>query len=256
MTRISKLKKENFTVISNKVLRDDRLSWKARGIFAYIYAQKDNWEFYETEVMKHATDGRDSLRKGLGELEEFGYLKRTRKRDDHGKVGASEWVISDEPMLENQTQVKPKTGKPMLDKPMLDKPTLENQTLINTNQINTNTTNTNSKKITSSSNEQDTVPYKKIIDYLNQKAGTKYRSNTSLNQSLIRSRYNEGFTVEDFVQVINNKTTEWKSDEKMSKYLRPKTLFGTNFESYLNQQVTTNNKKESEFERKASNYTF
>ena len=51
---------------------------------------------------------------------------------------------------------------------------------------------------------------------------------------------NEGFKEEDFYTVIDKKSAEWLSDSKMSKYLRPETLFGTKFEAYLNQQIPNN----------------
>jgi hypothetical protein len=53
---------------------------------------------------------------------------------------------------------------------------------------------------------------------------------------------NEGFTVGDFKKVIDNKTAEWL-DTKMEQYLRPETLFGTKFESYLNQNVSIDTSK-------------
>lgn len=79
------------------------------------------------------------------------------------------------------------------------------------------------------------VQCKEIIDYLNLKANTNYKYTTSKTQTLIKARYNEGFIIDDFKRVIDNKVSEWKNTE-MEKYLRPETLFGTKFESYLNQK--------------------
>ena len=75
-----------------------------------------------------------------------------------------------------------------------------------------------------------------IISYLNQKTGCRYRESNQKNQSLIKARLKEGFTVEDFKTVIDNKVDDWGHDKEMVKYLRPVTLFGTKFESYLNQK--------------------
>ncbi len=88
----------------------------------------------------------------------------------------------------------------------------------------------------SSKNENDDIPYKLIIDFLNKVAGTKYRATTPKTKGLIRSRWNEGFRFEHFKQVILVKTKEWLHVPEMNKYLRPETLFGTKFESYLNQK--------------------
>lgn len=78
-----------------------------------------------------------------------------------------------------------------------------------------------------------------IINYLNAVSGKKFKTSTKTTKEKIRARINEGFSVEDFKQVIDVKTNEWLNDEKMDKYIRPKTLFGTSFESYLNQKTTT-----------------
>ena len=80
-----------------------------------------------------------------------------------------------------------------------------------------------------------TPPYEEIISYLNQMANTSYRASTRKTKDLIKARFNDGFTVDDFYTVIQKKTVEWMNTD-MAKYLRPETLFGTKFESYLNQQ--------------------
>ncbi len=91
------------------------------------------------------------------------------------------------------------------------------------------------KDILSSSDEQDDVPYKEIVDYLNLKTSKSYKHSTSKTKSLIKARWNEGFRVDDFKKVIDNKCFEWIGNPGMAKYLRPETLFGTKFEGYLNE---------------------
>ena len=81
------------------------------------------------------------------------------------------------------------------------------------------------------------LPFKEIVDYLNNSAGTNYRASSKKTRELIKARINEGFTLEDFKVVIEKKTREWINDNKMKGYLRPETLFGTKFEGYLNQPV-------------------
>lgn len=75
--------------------------------------------------------------------------------------------------------------------------------------------------------------YISIVEYLNEKAGTKYRAKTEKTKRLIHARLAEGFTADDFKTVIDKKCTEWMGTE-WEKFLRPETLFGTKFESYLN----------------------
>lgn len=79
-------------------------------------------------------------------------------------------------------------------------------------------------------------PYKVIIDYLNQKTNSHYQSTTKSTQTKINARIKEGATVEDFMLVIDLKSSQWMGDKKMEAYLRPETLFAaSHFESYLNE---------------------
>lgn len=74
---------------------------------------------------------------------------------------------------------------------------------------------------------------KEIIDYLNEKALTAYKYQSANTQRHIKARLSEGFTVDDFKKVIDHKVEEWGNTD-FAQYLRPETLFGTKFESYLN----------------------
>lgn len=78
--------------------------------------------------------------------------------------------------------------------------------------------------------------YINIINYLNNKCNTRYRYNTPNTKKHINARLNEGYTEQDFYTVISKKADEWLGTEQ-EKYLRPDTLFGSKFESYLNQQI-------------------
>lgn len=75
----------------------------------------------------------------------------------------------------------------------------------------------------------------KIIQYLNEKVGTKYKHFTKNTKTVIQARLNEGFELKDFTKVIDIKATEWLGTD-FEKYLRPSTLFGSKFEGYLNQK--------------------
>ena len=75
-----------------------------------------------------------------------------------------------------------------------------------------------------------------IVEYLNKKAGTHYRPTTDATVKVITARLNERFTVDDFKTVIDKKVAQWKGTS-MEEFLRPQTLFGSKFESYLNQNI-------------------
>lgn len=119
------------------------------------------------------------------------------------------------------------------------------QTLVSeTSNLYTDNTQEITKDITSEitpSKKQDSVLLysKEIIDYLNERLGTHYKHTSVETVKKIKARLNEGFTVEDFKTVIDKKVMLWKNDPKMSAYLRPETLFGNKFESYLNEIVSS-----------------
>ena len=73
------------------------------------------------------------------------------------------------------------------------------------------------------------------LAYLNHSVGKNYKY-LEKNLKHIIARFNEGYTLEDFKQVIDVKTEEWKDNPEFFKYLRPETLFGSKFDSYLNQK--------------------
>jgi len=123
--------------------------------------------------------------------------------------------------------------------------------LLNQNSNTNNYSNTNNKETNDNDNERIVVTdssntkkslcqlsniHKDVIAYLNQKAGTFYRYTTRSTQEFIRARQNEGFTLQDFYDVIDIKCLQWKDNTKMSRYLRPETLFNPQkFEGYLNE---------------------
>lgn len=92
--------------------------------------------------------------------------------------------------------------------------------------------------------EKERLPFKEIIDYLNSKANRKFR-NVEANKKLIRARFNEKYTLDDFKKVIDNKCLDWLGTE-WETYLQPSTLFGNKFDIYLN-TIPTERKSHNEF---------
>ena len=75
-----------------------------------------------------------------------------------------------------------------------------------------------------------------VVAYLNERTGSSYRPTTKRTASAISARASEGYSLDDFKAVIDAKSAEWGDDRKMSKYLRPETLFRPQkFEAYLNE---------------------
>jgi len=90
-------RRDRFVVIGNETIRDRRLSYKARGILAYLLSLPDNWRISSQYLATVAPDGRDAVRTGLQELERYGYLVRERIQDaESGRWGWYQ-VIYDRP---------------------------------------------------------------------------------------------------------------------------------------------------------------
>lgn len=92
----------------------------------------------------------------------------------------------------------------------------------------------NSAEVEIMTNEDITI--KEIIDYFNFKADTNYKDTSTETRELIKARLKENYTVDDFKIVIDNMCNEWLNT-KYASGLRPKKLFGDDFESYLNHKI-------------------
>jgi len=103
-------------------------------------------------------------------------------------------------------------------------------------------------EITTETSSERKILVDQVIQYLNEKTNSDYKPSTQRTLSLIRAREREGFTLEDFKKVIDIKTEEWLTDSRMNQYLRPATLFGSKFESYLNQKTYKKALTEEDFD--------
>ncbi|MDC6077451.1 DnaD domain protein [Limosilactobacillus reuteri] len=135
MPKIRKQYQKGFTTLDNTPLNDESLSWKAKGLFAYLWSKPDDWDYRVTEVARHATDGIGSTSTGVNELEQAGYLKRKQK-NKNGVFGDSVWTLSEQPIFKN-----PLTENPSSDNALTEEPYTENRKLLNTDLLNTNSTN-------------------------------------------------------------------------------------------------------------------
>ena len=199
-----------YTVIPKGIFCDSRLNLRDVGLLCFMLHLPDDWNFSVAGLCAmRGGDGRDAIRKSVRKLEECGYLQRSQARDtETGKMGEAIWYLYDVPMTENPTSVNPTQS---------------------------NTKEPNTKKL----NPKNI--YRSIVDHLNKACGTAYRASSRKTQRMIDARMREGFTQEDFFRVIDVKAAAWKEDEKMSKYLRPETLFGSKFEAYLNEKEVRKN---------------
>lgn len=107
-------------------------------------------------------------------------------------------------------------------------------------------TNNNVNNVNNENKNKYTDQIAQIFDYLNQKTGRHYTGRSEAQRKFIIARLKEGYTLEEFKRVIDNKTAAWLNDPERSVYLRPETLFGTKFETYLNDTETNRQKARRE----------
>jgi hypothetical protein len=105
---------EQFTIISNDWARDERLSWKARGLLVWLLTHRVGWETSVDRIAQAAPDGPDSVKSGLRELEEAGYLVRVQDRADGGRWSAANYDVVDPG---SPSVGYPPTGKPSAEEP-------------------------------------------------------------------------------------------------------------------------------------------
>ena len=133
----------DYTVMSNHHLKNRALSLKAKGLLSLVLSLPDDWDYTLQGLAHISLEKVDAIRKAITELENEGYITRTRERDEQGRLRGTEYIIREQPISEKHTLEKPMLEKPMLEKPTLDKPTQAKPTLENPTQLNKNIYNKN-----------------------------------------------------------------------------------------------------------------
>lgn len=240
--------KEGYGNISKLVMKDRNLTIGAKAVYAYLcsYSGAGGIAYPSRSLICHDLKiTQETLSKHLKNLEEQGYILREQQRSN-GSFSHNIYTILTIPK-KSDTKI---TDIEKTDIDLDDIGKLET----NNNSYNNNSNNNNNKNTYIVENEEnltekEQIPYKEIIEYLNEKAGKQYRYTTPKTRELIKARWKENFTLEDFKKVIDNKTLEWKNT-KWENYLRPVTLFSTKFESYLNDDPNIILRKKKEESKK------
>lgn len=143
MTVIRVNKTTDYTVMSNTHFKEKEMSLRAKGLLSLMLSLPDEWDYSIMGLAQLSKDGKDSVMNALIELEEFGYLIRTRVTDEKGKFAGYEYVIYESPQTENSNAEKPYTENPNTEKPYTENPPQLNTNISNTNILNNNILNTN-----------------------------------------------------------------------------------------------------------------
>lgn len=217
------IKDTNFVTIQGWMRT--KLNLKGNELLAYAviygFSQIDGAKF--TGSRKYLAEwcgcSTSTIDRTLNSLVDKGLISRTSYVTKHG-YRAVEYAAMGPTHISDPSDVKPRTTDTDTDTNTPCTPTVEPQPLLDEPQA------------PAQSKEPD--PTEEVVGHLNQRAGTHYRSTTASTRKLIKARLKEGFTVEDMKLVVDKKCADWLTNRDMVQYLRPETLFGPKFESYLN----------------------
>ena len=118
IVRVSK--RDRWVTIDKTGLEDSRLSFKAKGLLAFLLSKPDNWQARISHLAKVGPDGNTAVRSGLNELEEYGYLIRKPVRNDDGTIKEWESIIYEIP-----------GNCPEVENPQQDIPRKDNRQVMN-----------------------------------------------------------------------------------------------------------------------------
>ena len=226
-----RIKQDTFTLIDNACLRDNRLSFHARGLLGYCATRDDDWAFTAAELINSCHNGEKAVEAILRELESLGYLDRIRQNLHGGRFGWSYHFHE----IPNSSET---IGQETIDRETIGRETIDQETIgqeSSTNKIN-KPIKLKNNKIKKEGNYHVGQPknaVQTVLDYLNQIVGGSYCP-TAFNSNLIKARFNEGFTVDNLKLIIDFKALQWGQNTRMKQYLRPSTLFAPKADEYLN----------------------
>lgn len=126
-------KNGNYTVMNRTALNDKRLSWKAKGIIAYMLSMPDDWVFYMEELMTHSTDGKTSFQNGMKELKGCGYVERRPVREGQ-RIRTWETIIHEVPINSLQPDFQ-EVENLQVEKQEVGFQEVENQPLLSTDSL-------------------------------------------------------------------------------------------------------------------------
>jgi hypothetical protein len=87
-----------YVQLDKRIVEDDRLSWKAKGLLAYLLSRPDQWEVRIQDLVKRSTDKEYAVRSALKELTELGYAEMVRRRRSDGTFEPVEYIVRELPL--------------------------------------------------------------------------------------------------------------------------------------------------------------
>ena len=205
--------KNRFATIPNQLLFDGEISLKAKGLYGYIQAKPDGWDFSAERISRDCKEGLQSIRATLRELEDAKYLIREKKHNDKG-FWEIEYILFAEPYQRTENQ---RTENQRTENHTTDNPTTEN----NADNINTDSTNKELEKKNNKPTESD-IDFNSLLVLIKEK--TKRNFEVPINEKIQKkylSRLKEGYTKKHISIAIKNAVKDEYHISKNYRYLTP-----------------------------------
>lgn len=117
MIRVVKNKDNPYLMLNKTAINDNKISWKAKGLHAYLLSLPDDWKIYVNELQNHASDGRESTANTIKELIKHGYIIREEIRNELGQFKGYEYQVLENPLDVDSITLSTENGKPVIGKP-------------------------------------------------------------------------------------------------------------------------------------------
>lgn len=147
---------KGFTIMSNYHLQDKNLSLKARGLLSTMLSLPENWDYSINGLVAILKESKKAVQSAIKELEECGYISRTRYQDERGCFAYKYEVF----MIPKKEQPQPHFG--CTDEGCTDEGWTEKEPQLNTKESNIKEFNTKEKK-----KERKSTTYDSILDSYN-----------------------------------------------------------------------------------------
>jgi hypothetical protein len=91
--------RRNYTTIANELINDDRLSYEVLGLLLFLLSLPDDWEIHVNQLRRRGRIGRPRMYRILNQLQQAGYLRHDRIRDQRGVLTGGYWIVCEDPAL-------------------------------------------------------------------------------------------------------------------------------------------------------------
>ncbi|MGE7092604.1 DnaD domain protein [Lysinibacillus sp. NPDC048646] len=209
MTIVRVQKKEKYVVLDKGFLNDNRLSWKAKGLLAYMLSLPNDWSFCMADLATRSKCGRDATGNIVKELMNAGYIHKEQGRSNCGTFGKIELLVLEAP------QMAPSTEKPLTDYPTTEKPQTVNPSLLITKSLNNHLLNNDNKDDRSYNPVEKQSKFQHACQFYEQNGFGSLASHVTYKISHWVDNLSEELVIHAMKLAVENNVLRWNYVEKI-----------------------------------------